>query len=194
MSYSILSDETRQRLEQERDRLTNERDAIIQEAVARATAEVSRALEHVNALLQGGAAPAESNGSSTASELEPEIEEEEAAPVERKSSKSTSKKGTKASKKRGRSFDAQALKPEFEQLSPVEAMRQVMLEAPDHAYLTDEVIERIYDEFNESDLPRARKSVAGTLARGVRQGLFEKISNNPTRFKVIEDSAESDAA
>ncbi len=193
MSYSILSDQTRQQLEQERDRLTHERDSIIQAAVAHATSEVSRALEHVSALLEGSSGAVESVVESNGSSAAPEPELEESAPSD-KSTKSTSKKGAKASKKRGRSFDAQALKSEFEQLLPVEAMRQVMLEAPDHAFLTDEVIERIYDEFNEADLPRARKSVAGTLARGVRQGLFEKISNNPTRFKVISDASESDAA
>jgi len=51
MSYSILSSEVKQQLEQERARLRSDREAIIQSAVQQATIAIDQALQQLDSLL-----------------------------------------------------------------------------------------------------------------------------------------------
>jgi hypothetical protein len=53
MAFSVLSNDTRSKLEQERSRLIEQRDAIIQAVIKQATAEVDQALQQLDQLLGG---------------------------------------------------------------------------------------------------------------------------------------------
>ncbi|MCY7321993.1 MAG: hypothetical protein LH660_09410 [Phormidesmis sp. CAN_BIN36] len=187
MSYSILSDETRQHLEQERSRLNNDRETIIQTAVEQATAAIDLALQHLNSLLGD-----ESISNSHENQL-PDLE------AEMQSEVSTSQSVTKSKGKRGQQkakpFDGKVLRPEFEELSPIDAMVQVIQQSPGRSFDAEAVIRAVYDEFDEAELPKAKRSVKITLVLGVKKGLLEKVQDHPPLFKALtEESQESDEA
>jgi hypothetical protein len=194
MAYLVLSDESRQQLEHERSRLINERDAIVQAV----TAEIDRTLQNLNALLD--IEPPHSDSSQASS-----------VPVSRKGRPKGQKKSTVTNssalsssvvparqkdasdqkpsrgrtKRKAQVFDAKALKREFKGMAALQAMVRVMAIAPlDQTFSTDDMIQGVYGTFENMELSHARKSVAGVLARGVRQGLLEKVQNTPARFKL----------
>jgi hypothetical protein len=194
MAYLVLSDESRQQLEHERSRLINERDAIVQAV----TAEIDRTLQNLNALLD--IEPPHSDSSQASS-----------VPVSRKGRPKGQKKSTVTNssalsssvvparqkdasdqkpsrgrtKRKAQVFDAKALKREFKGMVALQAMVRVMAMAPsDQTFSTDEMIQGVYGTFEDTELSHARKSVAGVLTRGVRQGLLEKVQNTPARFKL----------
>ena len=175
MSYSILSDEIRQQLEQERSRLSSDRETIIQTAVQQATAAIDLALQNLNSLLGDESM---SNGHGT---YLPE------AVVHSKAS--TQQSVTKSKGKRGQSkvklFDGKVLKPEFEGLAPIDAMVQVIQQSPEQSFDAEAVIRAVYDEVDESELPKAKRSVKITLVLGVKKGLLEKVQDHPPMFKAL---------
>lgn len=194
MAYIILSDESRQQLEHERSRLIHERDAIVQAV----TAEIDRTLQHLNALLdsepphsdssqidhapvsrqgrpKGQKKPAVTDSSALSSSVAPSRQKDT---PEQKPSKGRTKRKAQA-------FDAKTLKREFKGMAALQAMVRVMAMAPsDQTFSTDDMIQGVYGTFEDTELSHARKSVAGVLARGVRQGLLEKVQNTPARFRL----------
>ncbi len=95
----------------------------------------------------------------------------------------------KRKRRKSKSFDAEDLKSEFKGLSAIDAMIQVLAKAGGQAFSTDEMIQQVYGEFEESEMPRARKSVAGVLARGARFNTFDKVQEKPARYKLSDSVA-----
>lgn len=210
MPYAILDNAVRQNLEQERDRLTSDRDSIIKEAVATATSEIDKTLEYLNGLLGGEIAPS-TNGRKIEIEV-PAIAEiadiAEAKPKQRKGrgkakaapeetttaapeKKTRGKKKTddEAAPKKQRNvkppvpFDA-TMKRDFKGMTPAEAVLKVLSGSPSDTFTTDEVIDILYGSLPSVTVPEARKRIALTLAHGMRKGTYEKVDENPSRFKI----------
>ncbi|MBW4440609.1 MAG: hypothetical protein KME10_05095 [Plectolyngbya sp. WJT66-NPBG17] len=206
MPYAILDTAVRQNLEQERDRLTSDRDSIIKAAVASATSEIDQTLEYLNGLLGGEIAPP-TNGKKTTIEL-PVIEaiaevkpkqqrkgrgkakavaeETKAAPAPEK--KTRGKKAEEAPKKQRNvkppvPFDA-TMKRDFKGMTPAEAVLKVMSGSPKDTFTTDEMIEILYGSLPSVNMPEARKRIALMMAHGMRKGTYEKVGENPSRFKI----------
>lgn len=185
MSYSILSDKTRQHLEQERSRLNNDRETIIQTAVEQATAAIDLALQHLNSLLGDESI---SNSHDQLPDLEAEVQSEVSTGLVTKS------KG-KQGQQKAKPFDGKVVKPEFEGLSPIDAMVQVIQQSPGQSFDAEAVIHAVYGEFDEAELPKAKRSVKITLVLGVKKGLLEKVQDHPPLFKALTgESQESDKA
>lgn len=213
MTYSILSHDSKQQLEQERSRLMHERETIIESV----TAEINRLIQHIDALL-GSEGKAEGNGSVEAAvpAIEAAVAAVEAAVPTKGTRKGKTKSTTsgavssakvqestpspdevaapddaqqKRKRRKSKSFDAEDLKPEFKGLSAIDAMIQVLAKAGGQALSTDEMIQQVYGEFEESEMPRARKSVAGVLARGARFNTFDKVQEKPARYKLSDSVA-----
>ena len=182
MSYSILSDETRQQLEQERSRLSNDRATIIEAAVQQATKAIDLALQQLNSLLGD-----ESTSNGHESYL-PELE----AVVQSKASsdQSVTKSKGKRGQQKTKPFDGKVLKPEFDGLSPIDAMVQVIQQSPEQSFDAEAVIRAVYDEFDEAELPKAKRSVKITLVLGVKKGLLEKVQDHPPLFKALTEAGQ----
>jgi len=190
MSYSILSNETKQQLEQERARLTADRDAVIQTAVQQATAALDRALQQLNDLLNDGQAH---NGYGSRGETIVQPSEQSLPEHPAKQAKKTSTpKGQSKLKSEGKGqhpaahqFNSKVLKPEFAGLSPIKAMVQVIEQSPEQTFDAEEVIRTVYDEFDPADLPTAKRSVKITLVGGAKKGWLERVQENPPLFKAL---------
>jgi hypothetical protein len=204
MPYAILDKAVRQNLEQERDRLTKDREAIIKEAVAQATSEIDQTLASLNGLL-GGEVASSANGKSSkvdlpSLEVAPEdkpkqqrkgrgkakavVEETVAAPEKKARGKKSSDEPKKPRNvKPPVPFDA-TMKRDFKGLTPAEAVRKVMTDAPSDTFTTDEMIEILYGSLPSINMPEARKRVALMMAHGMRKGTYEKVGENPSRFKA----------
>ena len=76
-------------------------------------------------------------------------------------------------------------------MEPLQAMVNVTATNPEQSFSTAEIIREVYGEFDEAEMPRAIKSVAGTLTRGVQRGFLEKTQSNPTLFKFKASGEES---
>ncbi|MER3432865.1 MAG: hypothetical protein C4288_05380 [Leptolyngbya sp. ERB_1_1] len=203
MPYAILDKAVRQNLEQERDRLTSDRDAIIKAAVASATSEIDQTLEYLNGLLGGEIAPPD-NGKSSKIEL-PQVEDTaETKPKQQRKGRGKAKaaeetKVTPEKKARGKKsedapkpkrnvkppvpFDA-TMKRDFKGMTPAEAVYKVMSGSPKDTFTTDEMIEILYGSLPSVNMPEARKRIALMMAHGMRKGTYEKVGENPSRFKV----------
>ncbi len=192
MSYSILSSEVKQQLEQERSRLRRDREAIIQSAVQQATIAIDRALQQLDSLL----GESENNGSSShLLDSEPQSDSSETPP--QKTSTPKDQSSTK-SKGKGRQstvnrFNGKVLKPEFAHLSPIEAMVQVVNQAPKQTFDAETVINAVYDVFDPEDLPTAKRSVKITLVGGAKKGWLERVQENPPLFRAVTGAGSSAA-
>lgn len=184
MTYSILSKEIKQQLEQERSRLVNDREAI----VASVTAEVDRLIQHLDVLLGSADATtstptnSKKTTSKAASKAPSEVVSE--APkqkTERAKPKAKRSKTTKA-------FDAKKLKSTFKKMSPSDAVAQILSQSPDQSFETDQLIASLYEPFDEAEMGRARKSVSAVLLHGLRAGKFEKVQENPAQYKFKASS------
>jgi hypothetical protein len=209
MPYAILDNSVRSNLEQERDRLKKDRASIIEAAVATATSEIDQTLEYLNGLLGGTIEP---NGSAVAAapdkkprgkakaapapEPEPVVAEPAKAPAAKSKKgkaavKAPAAKGTKAAKeekpkrnvKPSVPFDA-TMKRDFKGLTPAEAVLKVMTDSPKDTFTTDEMIQILYGSLESEKMPEARKRVALMMAHGMRKGTYEKVGENPSRFKI----------
>lgn len=213
MPYAILDNAVRKNLEQERDRLTGDRDSIIKAAVAAATTEIDKTLEYLNGLLGGEIEPptnGKGKGKKAAAPIElPEIEAApEAKPKQQRKgrgkAKAVAEETTKAApekKTRGKKktedaapkktrnvkppvpFDA-TMKRDFKGMTPAEAVYKVMSGSPSDTYTTDEMIEVLYGSLPSVNMPEARKRIALMMAHGMRKGTYEKVGENPSRFKI----------
>ncbi|MBD1823135.1 hypothetical protein H6F51_11670 [Cyanobacteria bacterium FACHB-DQ100] len=201
MPYAILDQSVRQNLEQERDRLTNDREAIIKEAVASATSEIDKTLEYLNGLLGGEIAPS-TNGKKIEIEVPAIAEVAEAKPKRKGRGKAKATEETTVApekKTRGKKsedapkqkrnvkppvpFDA-TMKRDFKGMTPAEAVYKVMSGSPSDTYTTDEMIEVLYGSLPSVNMPEARKRIALMMAHGMRKGTYEKVGENPSRFKI----------
>ncbi|MBD2083026.1 hypothetical protein [Leptolyngbya sp. FACHB-17] len=201
MPYAVLDQSVRQNLEQERDRLTNDREAIIKEAVAAATSEIDKTLEYLNGLLGGEIAPS-TNGKKIEIEVPAIAEVAEAKPKRKGRGKAKATEETTVApekKTRGKKsedapkqkrnvkppvpFDA-TMKRDFKGMTPAEAVYKVMSGSPSDTYTTDEMIEVLYGSLPSVNMPEARKRIALMMAHGMRKGTYEKVGENPSRFKI----------
>ncbi len=205
MPYAILDTAVRQNLEQERDRLTSDRDSIIKAAVQAATSEIDQTLEYLNGLLGGEIAPSSNGKGKSAIEL-PQIEEVEAKPKQQRKGRGKAKAAaeetttaTPEKKTRGKKsedapkkqrnvkppvpFDA-TMKRDFKGMTPAEAVLKVMSGSPKDTFTTDEMIEILYGSLPSVNMPEARKRIALMMAHGMRKGTYEKVGENPSRFKI----------
>lgn len=184
MSYSILSSEVKQQLEQERSRLKSDRDAIIQSAVEQATAAIDRALQQLDLLLGD---ESENNGSGNYLldlETQPDLSKAQSKTSTPKGQSSTKSKG-KGQQPTANHFNGKVLKAEFAGLTPIEAMVQVINQSPEQTFDAEEVIRTVYDEFDPADLPTAKRSVKITLVGGAKKGWLERVQENPPIFKAL---------
>lgn len=206
MTYSILSHDSKQQLEQERSRLMHERETIIESV----TAEINRLIQHIDALL-GSEGTAEGNGTVDAAVPTVDVavpakgtrkgrpksttsgavsaKSQESAPSDSDEVTAPDDGQHKRKRRKSKSFDAEDLNSEFKGLTAIDAMIQVMKKAGDQTFSTDEMIEQVYGEFDEAEMPRARKSVAGVLARGARFNTFDKVEEKPARYKLSDSVA-----
>ncbi|MGG6268432.1 hypothetical protein ACQ4M3_19440 [Leptolyngbya sp. AN03gr2] len=212
MPYAILDNSVRKNLEQERDRLKGDRDSIVKAAVAAATSEIDQTLEYLNGLLGGQIEPpTNGKGKKAATTIElPKVEAEpEAKPKQQrkgrgkakaaaeettkvapeKKTRGKGKKAEEAAPKKQRNvkppvpFDA-TMKRDFKGLTPAEAVLKVLTGSPSETFTTDEVIDILYGSLPSIQVPEARKRIALTLAHGMRKGSYEKVDENPSRFKI----------
>lgn len=214
MPYAILDNSVRKNLEQERDRLTSDRDSIIKAAVSAATSEIDKTLEYLNGLLGGEIEPpTNGKGKKAAAAIDlPKIEaavaEAEAKPKQQRKgrgkAKAAAEETTKVApekKTRGKKktedaapkktrnvkpsvpFDA-TMKRDFKGMTPAEAVLKVLSGSPSETFTTDEVIDILYGSLPSVSVPEARKRIALTLAHGMRKGSYEKVGENPSRFKI----------
>jgi hypothetical protein len=203
MPYAILDQSVRSNLEQERDRLTSDRDAIIKAAVASATSEIDKTLEYLNGLLGGTIAP-ESNGAPEAAPARKARGKAKAPVAEAPAPEAPAKKGKAAAKAKAPAkaekaekaekpkrnvkpsvpFDA-TMKRDFKGLTPAEAVLKVMSDSPKDTFTTDEMIQILYGSLESEKMPEARKRVALMMAHGMRKGTYEKVGDNPSRFKIV---------
>jgi len=185
MSYSILSSEVKQQLEQERARLRSDREAIIQSAVQQATIAIDQALQQLDSLLGESENKGSSNhllDSDTPSEPSKTLAKKTSTPKGQSSTQSKRGKGRQPTVNR---FNGKVLKPEFAHLSPIEAMVQVVNQAPEQTFDAETVIRAVYDEFDPADLPTAKRSVKITLVGGAKKGLLDRVQENPPLFKAV---------
>ncbi|MER3477126.1 MAG: hypothetical protein C4287_12155 [Leptolyngbya sp. ERB_1_2] len=80
-------------------------------------------------------------------------------------------------------FDA-TMKRDFKGMTPAEAVYKVMSGSPKDTFTTDEMIEILYGSLPSVNMPEARKRIALMMAHGMRKGTYEKVGENPSRFKV----------
>lgn len=81
-------------------------------------------------------------------------------------------------------FDA-TMKRDFKGLTPAEAVLKVMTDSPKDTFTTDEMIQILYGSLESEKMPEARKRVALMMAHGMRKGAYEKVGDNPSRFKIV---------
>jgi hypothetical protein len=107
------------------------------------------------------------------------------APAAKSSAKGTKAKEDKPKRnvKPSVPFDA-TLKRDFKGMTQAEAVLKVMTDSPKETFTTDEMIQMLYGSLESEKMPEARKRVALTMAHGMRKGSYEKVGDNPSRFKI----------
>jgi hypothetical protein len=190
MSSAMLSDETKQQLEQERLRLVNDRSKIVHEIESSVSAQVDRTLQTLNALLDVPAkveVPAVDDIVESVSDILEHATTEvptQSAPRPRKTgTKSTAKPKGKGKTSQPQAFDAKHLKGSFNGKSLRDAILEVMQQDAARVYATDELIVALYDPFEEADLPRARRTLGATFMHLIRGGKVEKVQDKPPHYK-----------
>ncbi|MCU0547837.1 MAG: hypothetical protein MUC48_00685 [Leptolyngbya sp. Prado105] len=214
MPYAILDNSVRSNLEQERDRLKKDRASIIEAAVSSATSEIDKTLQHINELLGGavssngsaaaveaaapakkprgkGKAPAAAPAPAPAPAAKAATKAPAAKAAKSPAAKATKSPAAKAKKedkpkrnvKPSVPFDA-TLKRDFKGMTQAEAVLKVLSDSPKETFTTDEMIQVLYGSLESEKMPEARKRVALTMAHGMRKGTYEKVGDNPSRFKI----------
>lgn len=163
---TILNETLKAELEQTRARLLNEQDTIAQTVSKQAEEEIDRLLGYINSLL-GEEAPSTSDSQ----------------PKSASQPKTTSKSKASTTSKTGQPFDAAALKAKFKDLKPMDAIVQI-LKDEQHPLSIDDLINQLYDAFDQTDIAKARRSVAITTKHAERRGLVQKVQDNPSRFQA----------
>jgi hypothetical protein len=191
MSYAMLSDETKQQLEQERSRLVNDRSKIVSEIESSVSAQVDRTLQTLNALLDVPVkveVPAVDDIVESVSEILEQATDEvptHSAPRFRKTgTKSAAKPKGKGKTSQPKAFDARQLKGSFNGKSLSDAILEVMQQDAVRVYTTEEFIAALYDPFDEADLSKARRTLGATLMHLVRAGKVEKVQDKPPHYKL----------
>jgi len=163
---TILNETLKAELEQTRARLLSEQDTIAQTVSKQAEEEIDRLLGYINSLL--GEAPSTSDSQ----------------PKSGSQPKTTSKPEVSSTpSKTGQPFDAAALKAKFKDLKPMDAIVQI-LKDEQHPLSIDDLINQLYDAFDQTDIAKARRSVAITTKHAERRGLVQKVQDNPSRFQA----------
>ncbi|MEP0920059.1 hypothetical protein NC981_24985 [Leptolyngbya sp. DQ-M1] len=192
MSYLMLSDQTRQHLEQERSRLMSDRSKIVSDIESSVKAEVDRAIQTLNALLNE--APVEVVPADGIVEAVTELLEHPPTETATKSlrarsrePKATRKTGTKKVKpepKEQSAFDATQLKRKFKGKKPIDAIVQILQQDSEQIHTIDDLIAELYGKFDEAEMSRARKTLGATLMHATRAGTIERVGDKPSRFKL----------
>ena len=164
---TILNDQLKAELEQVRDRLLNDQDSIIQATITQTEAELDRVLQQINSLLEG-TAPSELAESTSPVNV----------PQAAKPPSSASKPSSALPP-----FNAAALKSQFKNSKPMDAILQVVSGEREPLSI-DDLIGLLYEPFDSNDISKARKSVAITTKHAERRGLVRKVQENPARFQA----------
>lgn len=164
----ILNDSLKAELEQTRARLLSEQDEIVQAVSKQAEAEIDRLLSYINSLL-GDRQPSSAESSKTESAPQPK-----ASPAPSKASSAKSNQS---------SFDATVLKAKFKGIKPIDAIVQILADEK-HPLSIDDLINQLYDGFDQADISKARRSVAITTKHAERRGLVRKVKDNPPQFEA----------
>lgn len=177
---SILTKDLKSNLEETRSRLLSEREALIQAAQSEAEAELDRTLQYIEQLL---------GGSRDTEPISPQASKPSASPTKSKgkgkgkaASAPAETKQTRSSKS-SKSFDASALKAEFKSMKPMDAIVQILGDSKEPLSI-DDLIEQLYEPFDQVDISKARMSVAITSKHAERRGLLRKVQDNPSRFQA----------
>jgi len=188
MSYVVISDKTRNQLEQERSRLMNHRAEIVAEIEASVSAEVDHTIQMLNALLEK--APSASTGSlanpvtdlseQVASEM-PNLPTSASHQIASKSAATSKATRTPVQPK---AFNAKRLKKSFKGMNLSDSILKVMQQDAAQVYATDELISALYDPFDATEMPRARKTLGATLMHMIRSGKATKVQDTPPHYKL----------
>ena len=165
----------------------NERTTI----VAAITADLDQVLQQLDILLGD-----EVNSTSTSSTGTPATAGNQNRPSENtvpapRSPQGDTKAARKNSSSKAKPFDAKQLKRDFQGMSAVEAIMQVMVRSSERSFSADTLIQLLYEDIAESELRSARKSVAAVLFQGARVSRFEKVQDNPAQYKLGQAAAGS---
>ncbi|GAP99861.1 hypothetical protein [Leptolyngbya sp. NIES-2104] len=76
-----------------------------------------------------------------------------------------------------KAFDAKQLTRKFKGMNSSEAMLQAMQEDPGQIYTGDDLINALYDEFDATEIPRARKTLDATLMHATRAGTVKRVGD-----------------
>ena len=186
MSHAILSQDTRQHLEREKERLLSDRQKI----VSLVSAKVDETIQHLNVLLEDATivtAPVPELELSEQAESDATLNP---APTPRKAgAKKASKPQAKAKPTQAPSFDAKQLKRKFKGIGVSDAIVQIMQQDASQIYAADDLIAALYDNFDDADLSKARKTLGAVLMHTVRAGKIEKVQDKPSRYKLGEPVA-----
>lgn len=191
MSYLVLNDATRQKLEQERLRLVNNRQTIVTEIEAAISKELDRTLQTLNALLnetpEVETVPADEIVESVTDLLEQETE----VPLRSASHsrKTGTRKATSKATEQLKSSKVFELKRKFKGSSVLDAIIQVMQQDAAKTYEIDDLIAEIYGKVDEAERPRARKSLGATLMHANLAGTIQRVGQKPSRYKLGQVAA-----
>ncbi|BAU15173.1 hypothetical protein LEP3755_57300 [Leptolyngbya sp. NIES-3755] len=187
MSYLVLSDATRQNLEQERSRLIHDRQKIVSEIQASISAEVDRTLQTLNALLSESPeveAVSTDDIVEAVSELLEHADETSTQPASRSRKTGTKKAKPDPQEQSTSAFDAKQLKRKFKDSSLIDAIVQVMQQDAAKIYTIDDLIAGVYDKFDDAEMPRARKTLGATLMHANRAGTVKRVGEKPSRYQL----------
>lgn len=172
----ILNASLKAELEQTRARLLNEQNEIVQAISQQAEAEIDRLLGYINSLLEASQ-PSSTQSSQSAPESEPK-----ASPA--RSDNKSGAKSKASSQSSQAAFDAAILKAKFKGSKPIDAIVQILADEK-HPLSIDDLINQLYDSFDQADISKARRSVAITTKHAERRGLVRKAQDNPPQFEAI---------
>lgn len=179
---TIITKALQIQLKHEKERLLRDRDNIIAGAIEQATAEINVALHYIDALL-GGETQKEAIDANT---------EASVSALNRATSNQSEDAPKRKYQRRRTEFDANNLKRKFHGQKQIDAIVQTMTETgTEIVFSVDQLIEHLYDPFNEADRPRARKSLASVLRHGVRRGLVDRVQDDPPQFRLKPTTGKS---
>ncbi len=192
MDFSVLTSDFKKQLQQQRSRLLKERDGIVKAAVAQASQTVDENISHINALLGEAAATPTKKAYTRPSKVDTIALFPKAPKGKAMSSKSTATKAATKTKlsgaklKSAKSKNAAAspkLESAFSDLTPAQAIVQVLQGASGCIFNVDEVIAGIYGVVNADVMPKTRQKIGVTLGHCARRGEFTKVQSMPAQYR-----------
>lgn len=187
MDFSVLTSDFKKQLQQQRSRLLKERDGIVKAAVAQASQTVDENISHINALLGEAPVPPAKRAYTRPSRVDTIAVLPKAPKGKAMSSKSTETKAATKTKLSGAKSKSDAASPKlesaFSDLTPAQAIVQVLQRASGRIFNVDEVIAGIYGVVNADVMPKTRQRIGVTLGHCARRGEFTKVQDMPAQYR-----------